>query len=306
MFEVEAIERLEITGPADFTMRPQMSPFVWRDPASDDYRLLARSVPEDDRSTGSIWLGCSSDGLRFRMQDRALIVPNPGTLDARGCEDPTVLPTDEACIVYYTGVDQDRKPRLLYAEGPDLAGLTKRGIAHATSATEHGTKEATVECLPGDDWRLFFEYSRGGRSRVGIATSCHPQGPWQDSHDPFEARPGRWDSWHLSPGPIVRHYGEPGRRLMFYNGATRQPRWAIGWVVIDDVTMRETLRCETPLIAFDNPGQGKRNFAFASSLVVAGARIWLYLTRDDRVMLRATLRLGEAEPSPALRLTRSL
>lgn len=298
MIEVETIEALEISGPSEFLRCRPMSPFVWRDPSGEGCMLLVRAVPDGEGETGRIWLGRSgADGLRFEMEDTPLLVPGPGELDMHGCEDPTVVPTADGCIVYYTGLDRDRNARLLYAEGPDIRNIVKRGIAHATKASERATKEATVECLADNDWRLFFEYSRGGRSHVGLATCSGPRGPWHDRHDPFVTRSSKWDSWHLSTGPLIRHGGRPGRRLMFYNGATREPKWAIGWVVIDDETLHEVARCETPLIVFDNPGCDDCHFAFASSLVSDADHLWLYLTRDDREPMRATLRL---DPSAAL------
>jgi predicted GH43/DUF377 family glycosyl hydrolase len=302
MIVVETIEPLEISGPPEFARCRQMSPFVWRGRCDEGYMLLARSVPIRNEETGLIWVGRGgADGLRFEIEQWPLIAPEPGGLDAGGCEDPTVLPARDGCIVYYTGVDRQGHARLLYAEGPDIYNVRKRGIAHATSATERGTKEATVECLADDDWRLFFEYYRDGQSRVGIATSSDPRGPWRDRDDPFVARPGRWDSWHLSTGPLLRHNGPEGRRLMFYNGATRTPKWAIGWVVIDDDTMLELARSEEPLIAFGKPGEERGDFAFASSLIPFANRVWLYFTRGDRTMLRATLRF-DADASALFRL----
>lgn len=292
MFAVEAIDPVILTGSEALEGTQQMSPYVWKRPAGG-YSMVVRIVPPVDSAdavTGRIWYGeCDGDGLRFAMDREPLIAPGPGPLDCRGCEDPTVVPVASGCVVYYTGLDANGDACLLYAEGPDIRRLAKRGVAHVATATERHTKEATVERRAGGDWRLFFEYSRGNRSRVGVATCGGPEGPWQDHPDPFRARPHAWDSWHLSTGPLLRGETLKGKHVMFYNGSDRYPRWNIGWIVIDDETLREVARCEAPLIAADeNPG-GKREIAFAASLVGNGERLWLYFTRDDRTLFRATI-----------------
>jgi len=58
-----------------------------------------------------------------------------------------------------------------------------------------------------------------------------PDGPWEVAEDPFTIREDSWDNWHLSTGPII---ALPGRDpVMFYNGATVDARWRIGWITFD-------------------------------------------------------------------------
>ena len=294
MFVVETVEPVILRGPPAVTDAEQMSPFVFKRRDGDGYHVLVRILPLPDSGepiTGSIWLGVSdADGLEFAMEPVPLIAPGPGPLDRFGCEDPTVVPTKDGWIVYYTGVDEGRDACLLQAEGPDIHALRKCGVAHAASETERHTKEATVECLADDGWRLFFEYSKDKRSRVGVARCGGPNGPWTEQPDPLLARPGAWDSWHLSPGPLLRNGGPSGRHLMFYNGADCYPRWNIGWVVIDDQSLTEVARCNAPLIvADDGAGDGAGKIAFAASLIETSGKIWLYFTRDDKSLFRATI-----------------
>jgi predicted GH43/DUF377 family glycosyl hydrolase len=299
MFRVETIEPLAITGPTDLSGFAQMSPFVWCPPGESGYHMLARIVPapgSGDPVTGRIWLGrAEADGRAFEMDAAPLIEPGPGPLDIRCCEDPTVVPTRSGCVVYYTGLDDTGDACLLYADGPDIRHLRKRGIAHLATKSERHTKEATVECMADDAWRLFFEYSREGHSRIGVARCAGPEGPWEERSDPLTARPGKWDCWHLSTGPLLHDGGPQGRHLMFYNGADRHPHWDIGWVMIDQRTLSEVARCEKPLIAAEDvPGEAGSTIAFAASLVRRPDCLWLYFTLDDRAMFRATLSVDDA------------
>ena len=124
-------------------------------------------------------------------------------MDILGCEDPTVVPTQEGCIVYYTGLDKEGAAQLLYAAGRDIRSLRKEGIAYASTETELNTKEATVDRTDDGEWRLLFEYSRDSRSRIGIADGSGPAGYWTEHPDPIAPRDGKWDCWHLSTGPLL-------------------------------------------------------------------------------------------------------
>lgn len=130
--------------------------------------------------------------------------------------------------------------------GPDVTQLTKRGIAFARAHTECYTKEATVNCTEEGDWRLFYEYEEGGRSRIGLAIGDGPSNHWHEGKDPMMARDGMWDCWHLSTGPLIIRPGEDP--LMFYNGSDRDARWSIGWATFSHDCLSLKHRCETPLI----------------------------------------------------------
>ena len=93
------------------------------------------------------------------------------------------------------------------------------------------TKEATVNRTADGHWRLFYEYAQDDASRVGLAIGGDVCGPWQERPTPFMPREKNWDNWHLSTGPLL--VDQPDRPVMFYNGATRDARWRIGWVAFD-------------------------------------------------------------------------
>jgi predicted GH43/DUF377 family glycosyl hydrolase len=291
-FNVEAIDpvRLEATGV--LATRDLMSPYVWQLDGGR-FAILVRAVPRagsSDQDTGTIWYGEGSDGLSFTMDDTPVLVPGPGALDIGGCEDPTPVLIDGRWVVYYTGVDATHSSgQMLYAEGPDLRSLVKKGVALASSKTEGNTKEATIERTADGRWRLFYEYARDNASLIGLAIGNDVAGPWTEQPAPFGPRTDQWDSWHLSTGPMLT--SDPDQPVMFYNGATQDARWRIGWVAFDRDCTKVVDRCIEPLIV--PPPQLQRaaaDIAFAASVVDLGETAHLYYSLADRTLERAVVR----------------
>ena len=269
-----------------------MSPFVWCE--GDRYRIMVRGVPRPllaTSPTGIIWCGDSTDGLAFRMDDRPAIVPGPDPLDAGGCEDPTVLiGARKNYLVFYTGVDAAREQgALLLAEGPDMNRLTKQAVTLKAAPGAGNIKEATLAQTSKGDWRLFYEYAAHDASRIGLATGPTPDGPWTVVDDPFGIREDSWDNWHLSTGPIVA-IGDADP-VMFYNGATHDARWRIGWISFDRDYSRVTGRGLEPLVV-PPPAETRTDtdIAFAASAVVENGLVSLYFSVEDRKLRRARVR----------------
>jgi predicted GH43/DUF377 family glycosyl hydrolase len=295
-FNVEQIDALSIAGPPEVAARDLMSPYVWR---RDDGRfaMLVRAVPRGDYDhgaeddTGTIWHAVSDDGLRFAIEGAPVLTPGPGAEDIGGCEDPTpvVLP-DGSLVVYYTGVDATRAHAdLLYATGPSLSSLRKQGVAMLNSDSEGNIKEATVDRTRDGKWRMFYEYARDEASLVGLAIGETVAGPWDRQAQPFAPRPEGWDSWHLSTGPLLTT--DKDRPVMFYNGATRDARWRIGWIAFDAGYTQVVDRCIEPLI-IPPPALERTatDIAFAASVEVVDGAIWLYYSLADARLFRAILR----------------
>ena len=292
-FSVSRIEPLDLDGPEELLGRELMSPYVW---SLDGKRLgiLVRAVPQPgdgDGSTGSIWFGEGTDGLAFRMEGGPVLSPEPGGLDARGCEDPTVVLHDGETIVFYTGLDDEGAGRLLWASGPDVRSLVKRGVALGAFDGEQEIKEAEI-AVKDDRWTMGYEYVRGEASLIGYAEGDGPSGPWRETKHGFGPREGSFDRWHLSPGPML--LGDPDRPVMFYNGATHDGRWGIGWVVFDHPNNRVLDRCDGPLIAPPGEEDG-RDIAFAASLMDWGGLVDLYFSYNDRSLHRAVLVRNDLE-----------
>lgn len=295
-FNVEKIDAVTVTGPADVTDRDLMSPYVWLRP-DGKFAMLVRAVPRGDydhgaaSDTGTIWHALSDDGLAFTVEGGPVLSPGPGPEDIGGCEDPTpVVQPDDSLVVYYTGVDQTRAhAELLYATGPSLARLEKRGVAMLNSESEGNIKEATVDRTKAGEWRMFYEYAHADASLVGLAIGRTIAGPWSDQVQPFAPRPDLWDNWHLSTGPLLTD--DKDRPVMFYNGATRDARWRIGWIAFDAEYTQVVDRCIEPLIT--PPPALERtaaDIAFAASVVVVDRTAWLYYSLADAKLFRAKIR----------------
>lgn len=291
-FEIERIDDVIVDGPEELTTKNLMSPFVWRASRRDaGLMALIRAEPRhrtSDEESGRIWYGRSaSNGLAFRMDDAPILVPGPHGMDSTGCEDPTVDHTGDGYVVFYTGVDDDRTGHLLYATGEDMHGLEKRGVALPNGKKENNNKEATVLCN-GSFWRLLYEYAHDGHSLIGLTEGDGPPEPWHEQPAPFGPRPDKWDSWHLSTGPLLLN--KPDRPVMFYNGANQDADWGIGWVALSRDLRSVVARCDTPLISPPTGGTGPREITFAASIVETEGTIWLYYSRNDRELKRATIR----------------
>ena len=292
-YSVEQIDDLTIVPGSPVDGMDMMSPFVWQE--NERYRMLVRAVPcplGPKDPTGVIPTATSIDGLSFTVDPPLAIVPgsDPGDIDAGGCEDPTVVIADGRYVVYYTGVEQSRKQgAMVVAVGNDLHRLKKREIALQAPPGQGNIKEATLVQCPQGDWRLFYEYAENDASRIGMAIAKTLEGPWTSTHNPFSVREDSWDDWHLSTGPVVSIDG--GDPVMFYNGATRDARWRIGWISFDKNFTHVTGRGIEPAIIPPPPRErSATDIAFAASTIVEDGMISLYYSVEDRELRRARIR----------------
>lgn len=292
-FNVEKIEPLSLESVPPLSEMYTLSPYIWREKGK--FALLLRAVPHSENPAEKIarvYAGYSDDGLRFAMDAQPIIAPGPGAEDRDGCEDPTVVVTDSGTFVYYSGWNEaEQCGRLLLATGHDCRELTKRGVILPPTPGYANPKEATVIQVMDGTWRLFFEYAADEASKIGLASAPAVDGPWTMQESPFAARPDVWDSWHLSPGPILS--SDPQRPIMFYNGATQEAHWRIGWIAFDAGYTRIVARSEEPLIV-PPPGEpGDTDIAFAASCIEReNGKVYLYYSVADQYLFRAALTMG--------------
>lgn len=291
-YVVEQLDTVLLTADSIIDGMDLMSPFVWRE--GPLYRIMVRGVPHPlgpTDPTGIIVGGASRDGLTFTLDAGLAITPGPETADMGGCEDPTVLVSDHAYLVYYTGVDAARSQgSMILAAGPDLKSLTKEEVVLKAPPGEGNIKEATLAQTAHGDWRVFYEYAANDASRIGMASGPTARGPWTVLPDPFGIRDDSWDNWHLSTGPIVQLPGQDP--VMFYNGATHDARWRIGWISFDADFTCVTGRELEPLLLPPPPTErSATDIAFAASTVMEGDRIALYYSLEDRLLRRALIGL---------------
>jgi beta-1,2-mannobiose phosphorylase / 1,2-beta-oligomannan phosphorylase len=292
-YVVERVDAVWLIAAEPLRSMDWMSPYVWR---ARDGKLwmMMRGVPNPlnyEDPTGLIWCGESDDGLTFEMDPRPVIVPGPESIDFGGVEDPTLILTDDGIMVFYTGVQANRQQgSMLLATGPDPYHLTKREVVLEAPEGEGNFKEATLYRSPDGSWRLFYEYARDGASRIGIADTAKLGTGWKALEDIVPIREDSWDNWHLSPGPIVEVDGRDP--VMFYNGATHDARWRIGWVTFDQRCDCITGRGVEPLLV--PPPEKDRadtDIAFAASAVLQqDGAIHLYYSLEDRLLSRAVVR----------------
>ena len=292
-YVVEQVEAVWLIAAEPLKSMDWMSPYVWIG-ADGKLWMMMRGVPNPMDShdpTGIIWCGESGDGLTFHMDPQPVIEPGPDDVDAAGVEDPTVVQRDDGVMVYYTGVHADRRQgSMLLADGPDPYHLTKREVILKAPEGEGNFKEATLLRAPDGSWRLFYEFARDEASRIGMARALQLGAEWAAMEEMVPPREDGWDNWHLSPGPIVQ---QPGRDpVMFYNGATHDARWRIGWVTFDQHCECLTGRGIEPLLV--PPPAADRNatdIAFAASAVLQhDGTIHLYYSLEDRLISRAVVR----------------
>jgi predicted GH43/DUF377 family glycosyl hydrolase len=275
-----------------------LSPYVWKE--AGRYDILVRAVPRRRNpkdKVSSIFFGEGDDGLRFGMRPEPAIAPS--TQDDRdGCEDPTVQRCGDRYHVFYSGWNEKRHEGLLLAaHGKSIAALKKTGRILPADDRFANCKEATVARRADGSWRLFFEYARDGHSKIGMAAAPALDGVWRYEEPPFDTREGCWDNWHLSTGPIVPTRLGP---VMFYNGASQDAVWRVGWIAFDENFTRTVDRCTDPLFAPRAPKSSLRDIAFAASAVLDGEDVWLYYTLSDAYLHRAVIRYGEGASGRAL------
>lgn len=291
-FNVERIEAVDMIGNELVSRRNLMSPYVWLR-GDGTYAMLVRAVPRlgECGDTGTIWFATSTDGLCFAANDRPVLSPGPEPDDIGGCEDPTpVFQKDGSVVIYYTGVDATQSHgEMLYAVGPSIDALVKKGVAMPNTPSQGNIKEATVDQTKTGGWRMFFEFARSEASLVGLAVSDDIAGPWTDERDPFAPRRNSWDTWHLSTGPLLT--SDKNMPVMFYYGATQDARWRIGWVAFDAEYTQVVDRCIEPLIT-PPPAleRSATDIAFAASVVEVSDEIWLYYSLSDTHLYRAAIR----------------
>lgn len=270
----------------------KLSPFVWRE--NDRFELLLRVVNRDadaSRKVARVHYGQSSDGVHFDLEPVPVIAPDPAVdaYDNGGCEDPTLAIAGSTRYVYYSGWNEHfKRGELLLASGDDVHRLVKHGIALPSTEATHNPKEAEIVPVADGSWRLFFEYAQDNRSKIGIARSANVDGPWEILPPLFAARPETWDAFHLSTGPVIS--SNPDFPVMFYNGATRDVQWRVGWVVFDATYSRVVARSIDPIVLpHIKRNHDDTDIAFAASAIEIDDAIHLYYSVADQYVVRAQI-----------------
>jgi predicted GH43/DUF377 family glycosyl hydrolase len=277
--EPQQLEFRRTSNLADFFA---LSPYVVR--SERGYEMLLRMVnPSDDpaKKVSRIYYGSSADGIGFDVGPEVIAPGERDDPDGAGCEDPTVVGQAGAYSVFYSGYNAViRSTAMLRAAGKSLTGLTKAGFVFYPDAVHRNTKEAAVVRTP-NGFRMFFEYAQGGASLIGVADASKIEGPWVYDDSPLVPRPNDFDSWHLSPSSAIRC--SDGTHILFYNGASKEAVWRIGYALLDQSATVVLDRPEKPLIEPFGLTGDDTDIAFASSAIVDDAKsACIYYSIADR------------------------
>jgi predicted GH43/DUF377 family glycosyl hydrolase len=277
--EPQSLEFRRPRAIADFFV---LSPFVVR--SEQGYEMLLRLVnPSVDptKKVSRIHHASSSDGIAFDVGPQVIAPGDWDDPDGAGCEDPTVVGHDGTCSVFYSGYNAvHNSTSMLRAAGPSLTNLTKTGSVFQPDSVHRNTKEAAPVKTP-NGFRMFFEYAQGGASLIGVADAPRIEGPWKFGNSPLVPRPNGFDSWHLSPSSAIRC--SDGTHILFYNGASKEAVWRIGYALLDQSGTIVLDRPEKPIIEPFGLTGDDTNIAFAASAAVEDAKnAWVYYSIADR------------------------
>jgi predicted GH43/DUF377 family glycosyl hydrolase len=287
-YKVIKTEKLELKCSSPLSGMFKLSPYVWEEGGL--YHILLRSVnPSEDatQKVARVYSGTSKNGLNFKMSDGPVIAPGTNSYDKDGCEDPTVVCLNSQYLVYYTGWNQTKmEGQLLLTKGKNLQSLALSGVAIRSKVPYINPKEASVAQLKNGKWQLLFEYANEKRSKLGEAYSKNAKGPWKIKGEFLKAVKDSWDSYHMSPGPVI--ITQYDQTVLFYNGSDPEAHWRIGWAEMDDKG-KVTGRSKDPLITPPKAKKGETDIAFAASAVLMKDKIWLYYTTADNTSCRAVI-----------------
>ncbi len=258
--------------------------------------------PSQPVTRSCIFQATGENLFEFGVDAAPLLVPgSAGDADRLACEDPTRIESP----AYGSGLLYSQVRRIpsatMVARGKsaeDLAVFVSLGCIFPEKSPAIHTvlepteqhwwrsgldmcKEAEVMIRKAEDHDvLFYEFADSESSRIAVAKvdfcgrnpnplSCRAS----DSRLWLDKRPGKWDSDHVSTGPIV-DFGS--KKLMFYNGRDSQT-WAIGEVVFDPHTLEIEYRSEEPIILPPKEiGWADQYIAFSSGAEAVDGKIYLY------------------------------
>ncbi|HEY1681257.1 MAG TPA: hypothetical protein VGF98_06460 [Candidatus Tumulicola sp.] len=277
--EPQLLEFRRPPGLADYFV---LSPYVVR--SGRGYEMLLRMVNPSDNAAekvSRIYYASSFDGVAFDVGPKVIAPGDRDDFDGAGCEDPTIVGAAGAYSVFYSGYNAlSSSASMLRAARTSLTDLTKKGPVFQPDAAHRNTKEAAVVATP-NGFRMFFEYAQGGASLIGVADASKLEGPWVYGDSPLVPRPNDFDAWHLSPSSAIRC--SDGTHILFYNGASKEAVWRIGYALLDRSATVVLERPETPLIEPFGLTGDDTNIAFAASAVVEDAKnACVYYSIADR------------------------
>lgn len=177
-------------------------------------------------------LARSSDGLRFRLDEKPVMMPAKSgpyaKYESKGIEDPRATVVDGTCYIMYTAVGQ-WGPRIAIARTEDYVNYERIGIV-----SEPGNKDGVLFPRKIDGRYARLDRPIGiGRGSIWLSYSPDLLN-WGDSEVVISPRAGYWDDFRIgaSVPPIETEKGW----LEIYHGVkmtSAGPIYRMGTVLLD-------------------------------------------------------------------------
>jgi predicted GH43/DUF377 family glycosyl hydrolase len=265
---------------------------------------------QDSTGISRLGLAWSSDGLHFTRHPTPVVFPAHDPMESLesvgGCEDPRVVEDEQGTYwLTYTAYD-GKTARLMTATSSDLISWKKNGPAFRGELADEWTKSGSIVCrLKGHRFVAaqisgkYWMFLRDSKFLVAFSADLmHWEAVQGQDGQPraiVQARPGRYDSELIEPGPQA--WLRKDGILLLYNGVNARtngdPRlpagnFASGQLLFDrhDPT-RELRRSDRFFLSPDRPfeltGQ-VGNVCFIEGMVqFKGAWYLYYGTADSKI-----------------------
>ncbi len=248
----------------------------------------------------------SENGVDFSRSTNIALSPTliAKNRDRLAVEDPTIVMVDGVKYVFYSAVEPKKNNEegvlvsigMVKGQTVDALNqndrkiiLTPEKVSGQLNRKVDMVKEPEFIRTKDGKWIMIYEFGSDGVSRIGMAESKTLTGNYENHRILIDPREGKWDSQHVSPGPIITT--SRGDLLMFYNGRgpkneqDQTPTWAIGSVIIDLSSGGLLERSGQPVIRPpEEIGPDGQLIAFANS-VIEQKRMLYYTAADKRMIV---------------------
>jgi predicted GH43/DUF377 family glycosyl hydrolase len=231
---------------------------------------------QDKKFRSYIALAISKDGINFEKYPKPIIYPTLPE-EKMGCEDPRIVKVNDTYYMTYTAFDGSTA-RLAIASSKDLINWKKHGIVFpewpwTKSGAILPVKINGTYIMFFGDWKIWIAYSED---------LIHWKADWKNPI--LEARMGMFDERLVEPGPppILTDKGI----LLFYNGASWEKGYSIGWALLDPsnpykVIARSDEPIFEPQLLWEKIGNVP-NVVFAEALVRYKGKWIMYYGAADK------------------------
>ena len=256
---------------------------------------------QDKVGTSRLGYAESTDGIHFTRRPEPVLSPETDYEKDGGVEDPRLQKFGDVYYLTYTGYNK-KDAQLCLATSTDLIHWERKGIilpAHQGNWNKGWTKSGAIvpAQIDGKYWMYWLGTAEDDTNQMGLSYSTDLLHWTEATSIPvLPARPGRFDSQVVEPGPppLLTRDGI----VLIYNGADNLLVYRAGVAVFDPSDPRKLLsRTDDPIFS---PEKGWENFGqvpnvvFIEGLVRQPNRFLFYYGAADKY-------IGLAEAKSLLR-----